>query len=316
MLPVDDKTPIGYKPNHVMTPKTKIKMLLRKMIYPTYLRLLHPVCNRIFGRDGTLDVDQWYWGHRGLEFELLHERVHRLYGVHGKSVLIAGCGTGRDIASWVNYSPASIIGVDYFNYQTAWNQVTQNLGTKVPIAFVQGDLTNLAGSIADNSFDIIGSDAVFEHLKHLPDILREFHRILKPGGIVYATFGPLWYSWGGDHISGYDAIDSGYNHLLLEPEEYEVYLESAGEFAHSEHDGRTWIRHGLFSYLRPAAYQDELKKAGFEKIYSGAVIDPRAVRCLREYPEIRQRLLKNKERKLTELDLIVTGMTLLYRKIW
>jgi len=53
-----------------------------------------------------------------------------------------------------------------------------------------------------------------------------------------------------------------------------------------------------------------LETAGFSKLYLGAVIEPRAIRCLREHPEIRQRL-----QGIEELDLLITGMTVIYGKI-
>jgi ubiquinone/menaquinone biosynthesis C-methylase UbiE len=182
-------------------------------------------------------------------------------------------------------------------------------GDRAQLSFMQGNLGNLDW-LDDETFDVVGSDAVFEHLRDLPAVLQEFHRILKPGGVVYATFGPLWYSWGGDHFSGYDSIASGYNHLVLEQGTYERYLENAGEFSHSEHDGRTWIKGGLFSYLRPREYLAALNDAGFEKVYLGVVLDPRAVRCLRENLKLKARLLAENE----ELDLIVNAMTIIYRK--
>jgi ubiquinone/menaquinone biosynthesis C-methylase UbiE len=309
MLPEGDKTPADWQMPRDHIFEVWLKKPLRRLLYPAYLKLISPFVQRRFDPDDNLQVDQWYWGNRGLEFELLRTRLHRLIGITGQRVLVAGCGTGRDLPSWLQYQPLSLLGVDYFNYRRAWEALTSKYRGH-QISFIQGELGNLDG-IEDESVDIVGSDAVFEHVQDLAAVLKEFYRILRPDGAIYATFGPLWYSWGGDHISGYDCLASGYSHLVLNPESYEEYLESAGAFSHSEHDGRTWIKHRLFSYLRPKAYLGLLQEAGFSKLHLGLVLEPRAIRCLRENPEIKLRLLE----MAGELDLILTGITLIYKKV-
>ena len=39
--------------------------------------------------------------------------------------------------------------------------------------------------LPENSFDVVYSNAVFEHLPHPTSVLREVFRILRPGGVVY-----------------------------------------------------------------------------------------------------------------------------------
>jgi len=229
--------------------------------------------------------------------------------VRGKSVLVAGCGTGKDIPWWVPYQPSRILGVDYFNYRRAWDLLIRAYGETVPISFIQGDLQSLE-SIGDQSFDIVGSDTVLEHLQNLPNALREFYRILRPRGILYASFGPLWYCWGGDHLSGYDDNASGYNHLVLKRQAYEDYVDGAGEFSHSEADGRTWIKNDMFSHLTPQEYLAALDDAGFEKVHLGVGLEPRAEECLRRNPELKARLTA----EFGEFDLLVKSMTIVYRK--
>jgi len=54
--------------------------------------------------------------------------------------------------------------------------------------------------LADESFGAIFSVSVFEHLLEFDRCLLEMHRILVPGGIVYADFGPIWSSSLGHHV--------------------------------------------------------------------------------------------------------------------
>ena len=83
-----------------------------------------------------------------------------------------------------------------------------------------------------------------------------------------------------------------------------------GEAHHSEHDGRTWIAHDLFSRLRPHEYLRELAAGGFLRRFVGAIIDPRAVECLRRFPSLAGEL----RAVGTEIDLVVSGMTIIYER--
>jgi len=53
----------------------------------------------------------------------------------------------------------------------------------------------------DNSFDSIISIATIEHILDLPSVLKELHRVVKPGGIVYMQGGPLWSGSCGAHYN-------------------------------------------------------------------------------------------------------------------
>ena len=311
MLPAGDHTPEGFTLLRDSAAEKIIKRPIRRFGYPTYIFFVNRWLSRRY-RNLGLRPDVWLWGQRGNDYARCRRRANHFLPLSGKQILIAGCGTGRDVLSWAIHRPASLTGVDYFNYDKAWNMLRHQAQRDFPrtkLEFSQGDLTALS-QFPDGSFDVVGSDAVFEHVRNLPAVLKEFHRVLKTGGIMYATYGPLWYCWGGDHISGFDVNAAGYNHLILKPDEHERYLDSVGGYVHSEHDGRTWIKHGLFSYLRPAEYLSALVEAGFERLYVGLIIEPRAVRCLGENPDIRARLSEMN----MELDLITTDMTVIYRK--
>lgn len=311
-LPVDDCTPAQYMLPIPSGVEIFIKRPLRRLVYPAYKIFIKWLLAKRFKTKCTFSVDQWLWGQRGNDFEFHRRHINKLFFLQGKRLLIAGCGTGRDVMSWLPYRPESLVCVDYFRYDRAWAMLRQQAAIDYPeinIEFVQSDLSFMK-RFADSSFDLIGTDAVFEHVRNLPEVLNEFFRLLRPGGIVYATFGPLWYCWGGDHISGYDAIASGYNHLVLSRSAYAKYLDTLGTFSHSEHDGRTWIKNGLFSYMRPTQYIEAMEKAGFHREYVALIIEPRAIKCLSENSALASKLLN----KHDKFDLIVTGMTIIYRK--
>ena len=309
MLPQGDHTPVKYELT-VVGGEEHFKRIIRRFAYPIYNWINHVYLAR---RYTTKDFrpDLWLWGQRGNDYESHRRRVANLLPLVGRDVLVAGCGTARDLESWVKLKPRYIHGIDWFSYERAWALWQfrfAQMSPNVKVRFSQADLAHMS-EIPDASFDMVSSDAVFEHLKNLPEVLKEFHRILRPGGVLYATFGPLWYGWSGDHVSGYDKVTSGYNHLLLRREEYHRYLAGMGEHIHSEHDGRTWIEHDLFSRLTPRQYLHYLEEAGFKRLFMSAIIDPSAIACL-QHPKFNRSLVE----KIDNLDLLVSGMTIIYRR--
>lgn len=309
MLPQGDHTLADYQ-LPVTANGELVKRFIRRFIYPVYNAINHLFLARRYATD-DFKPDLWLWGQRGNDYERHRARVASFLPLQGRDVLVAGCGMAKDIESWVILNPRRVFGVDWFSYARAWGlwqQRYQQIAPKVEVHFAQADLAHMR-DIADASFDVVSSDAVFEHLKNLPDVLTEFHRILKPSGVLYATFGPLWYGYGGDHVSGYDAVTSGYNHLLLKEEDYQHYLEGMGAHTHSEHDGRTWIEHDLFSRLTPRQYLNCLEQAGFKRLFVSAIVDPMATACL-THPGFD----KSQVAKFDLLDLMISGMTIIYER--
>ncbi len=311
VLPEGDFTPAAYS-----LPSAErygwLKRPVRRFVYPILNAAVHPwLATRHASPEFRPDL--WLWGQRGNDYERHRRRVSRLFPLKGARLLVAGCGTGRDLESWVAMGPSQVSAVDWFRHDRAWSLWQDRFLLSAPrtaIQFMQGDLAHMT-SIADASCDVVGSDAVFEHLRDLPSVLKEFRRVLRPGGLVYATFGPLWYGWGGDHVSGHDRVESGFNHLVLSRDDWLQYVDAAQTGDHSEHDGRTWIRHDLFSRLRPTEYLECLAHAGFQREFVSAIIDPRALRALQFSPDLRSTLLRSHRLH----DLLVCGMTVIARRI-
>lgn len=91
---------------------------------------------------------------------------------------------------------------------------------------------------ADNSFDAVVSVATMEHVKGLDAFLTEVTRILKPEGLFFVEFAPIWSSAHGHHVyaiagskearfwkPGRNPIPD-YAHLLMTPEEMRADLRS------------------------------------------------------------------------------------------
>jgi SAM-dependent methyltransferase len=69
-----------------------------------------------------------------------------------------------------------------------------------------GTLENIP-AVFDGKFDMVVSDACFEHVDNLDDVLAKIILALKPGGQFYTMFGPLWSSSVGHHYGFGSAVN-------------------------------------------------------------------------------------------------------------
>jgi SAM-dependent methyltransferase len=98
----------------------------------------------------------------------------------GLSILDVGCGPGTitvDLAARV--APGKVIGVD-----VAEDAIAAAKKLETDIEFRVDDAYNL--DAADESFDIVHAHQVLQHLTDPVAALREWRRVVKPGGIVAA----------------------------------------------------------------------------------------------------------------------------------
>ena len=309
-LPPNDRTPIEFSLEEV-TPLEALKKQFRKFAYPLFLRFCQSKNRSQYSSLVEKGFDDIFVGQRGNDYENHRRRLNRVKGIEGSVVLIIGIGTGKDLNSWLAYRPKKIIAVDYFDYSKAWEMRRQSIQTSHPeleLEFKQMDVNDMK-DVASHSVDIICSDAVFEHLRHFDVAVKQMTRVLAPGGVLYSNFGPLWHSWGGDHISGSNDFVQGYNHIDLEKEAYEWYIDQFGEFDHSEHDGRTWIKNDLFSYLKMDEYI-QILSGNLKKVYLSCIVDEKALRFKQLHPEKWNSL----EERYGRDDLLVSGMAIFYEK--
>jgi len=104
-------------------------------------------------------------------------------------VLDVSCGLGYGSHVLARNTTASrVVGVDIDPRSIAY--ATDNYSDP-RVSFTQGDVQRLVG-VPDGSIDVLVS---FETLEHVPDpiaALREFHRVLTPGGRVIASVPNNW----------------------------------------------------------------------------------------------------------------------------
>ena len=104
--------------------------------------------------------------------------------------------------------------IDQDDYSNIYNQINDK--QKTSVNFKTSDLQNI--SFPDETFDAIYCISVLEHTEDYDKILNEFHRILKPSGIMVITFDV---SMGTDTLglnreSSINLIDTIEKHFSLE----------------------------------------------------------------------------------------------------
>ncbi len=131
----------------------------------------------------------------------------------GQRVLDVGCGHGSMAIYLARAGAAQVVGLD-LNCQliefASANLIQHHPDVAHRVTFLCQDLKDYP---EDQVFDIIVSKDTFEHILDLPGMLAEMKKRLKPGGRIYAGFGPLYNSPLGDH--GYSQSRIPWRHLML-----------------------------------------------------------------------------------------------------
>ena len=95
-------------------------------------------------------------------------------------VLDAGCGPGYKAAWFARLSPGTtVVAMDL---SASVGLAAQRYGDLPNLTFVRGDIASTP--FVDGLFGCISCDQVLHHTIDPPATLREFHRILAPGGLL------------------------------------------------------------------------------------------------------------------------------------
>ncbi len=119
-----------------------------------------------------------------LNYNYLAELGRRLCEESAPRALDYGCGAGQ-LVEFANAAGLNCIGVDTFYEGGSHREDARERGLLDTVIFELKD-----GRIpqADDSFDIIFSNQVFEHIDDFTTPLREIDRVLKPGGLFINSF--------------------------------------------------------------------------------------------------------------------------------
>jgi SAM-dependent methyltransferase len=130
-----------------------------------------------------------YTGKSKIEI-LLGEQV--LKELRGKVVIDFGCGDGQEAIELARNGALQVIGID--NREAALRRARENARR----AGVQ-DVCVFCSETGYGADVVISLDG-FEHFGDPGAVLRAMYDLLKPGGVVYSSFGPTWYHPLGGHL--------------------------------------------------------------------------------------------------------------------
>jgi SAM-dependent methyltransferase len=101
------------------------------------------------------------------------------------------------------------------------NSRSLNLGK---IEFQVADAQNLF--FRDGLFDLVFTQNALEHIPDPLTAIREAFRVLKPGGIFYATFDPVWTADSGSHFLEF--VNEPWLQILLTDDEFCECMRNGG----------------------------------------------------------------------------------------
>ena len=175
----------------------------------------------------------------------------------GTTVADVGCGDGA-MAYGVAHlgEPASVVGYDIVPVDTG------RILTCAEALGLSNDLPhNLRFELcsaeklpaADATFDFVYSWSAFEHILQPIGVMREIHRVLKPGGVVMIQVWPFFHSKHGSHL--WHWFPDGFAQLLYDTEHIAEVVRSSPE------SGPAWSGQILEAYA-------ELNRATVDDVHT------------------------------------------------
>jgi SAM-dependent methyltransferase len=125
-----------------------------------------------------------------LDFARQYATQHR-----DAAMLDFGCGAGRLVAA-ARASGLNMLGADVFYSGSNAHAEADDAGL---IGDAVHEIRDGRLPFADRAFDLIVNNQVMEHVDDLDAVLREIHRVLKPGGTLLSLF-PARDVWREGHI--------------------------------------------------------------------------------------------------------------------
>ena len=97
-------------------------------------------------------------------------------------LLDAGCGHGKSFRPLIeHFSPQRMIGIDA-EAECLHRAAAEAKNEHTPIELRRGDVADL--ELPDASVDLVFCHQTFHHLIRQEEALAQFHRVLKPGGLL------------------------------------------------------------------------------------------------------------------------------------
>jgi 2-polyprenyl-3-methyl-5-hydroxy-6-metoxy-1,4-benzoquinol methylase len=112
--------------------------------------------------------------------------------IRGKHVVDYGSGEGDEVIEMARRGASTVTGVEI-------QERVRSLATEKALQAGVGDSVQFVAA-AEGSADVVVCLDSFEHFADPAAELATMYRVLKPGGLVMASFGPTWYHPYGGHL--------------------------------------------------------------------------------------------------------------------
>ena len=215
---------------------------------------------------GGRESEEVYFNYQYRNTEYLFRNLYsRHVDFADKEVLDLGCGFGGR-TTWyaVNSGCRSIIGVDIDRYSlSVANRESPRIKAQHPIRFQEIPPSRLP--FQDKSFDIVVCDETLEHVADPLTLLRECKRVLRTGGYLCMSIGPLYYSALGAHL--YDYINFRWPHLFLPKRVIADLVRSLPEKRHKFTHDRAIETFLTLNKFTPGKYRRVFSQLGMRQLH-------------------------------------------------
>jgi SAM-dependent methyltransferase len=311
--PQTDRTEKGFEKAFKPTFKQVLKRELGRHIYPVKNYLQRGKIMRQLSEIGALPQhppDLLAWGDKGFSAEIFLKTIRERIG-QVETIGCFGCGMGVESIQIARFlKPRKIFAYDYLNYDQAWRYVSDQLKRRgIEFHPIQCDLRRSIP--APERVDALISFAVLEHLHSLPTTFRNLKEVLKPNGWFAAVWGPLWYTFSGDHIAAELGFAHGFDHVLLSPEAYVEWYRTHPRNRDLVARGETtWLEMGLVSFARYADYVREITRSFGCIKWEGQAISVEAFDYMNAFPDAWAKMLIENP-QISSRDLILKHVAVL-----
>jgi 2-polyprenyl-3-methyl-5-hydroxy-6-metoxy-1,4-benzoquinol methylase len=127
-----------------------------------------------------------------------------------------GCGSGELTLGLARAGMTNIVGVDFLpRFIASARAHARAAGMQDRVRFVSADLRTWT---PPHRFDVVLSFDAFEHIGNPRAFMQRMQDFLAPGGIAVISFGPLFHSPFGDHMSEFFRVPIPWRGALFSDE--------------------------------------------------------------------------------------------------
>jgi len=181
---------------------TKIIVFLNSLLRePSNISTLH------FAKLSIENYQSWEYD----EIKRIYHEFGQEFDLENKLILDVGCGLGGKLLFYEEKNAKSVIGFDlrFLSVKSALSLTKKNNSQTIKLL----NSNSASMPFPSDTFDVIVSINVFEHVDNLRETLIECKRVIKKDGLIFLHFPPFYSPWGA-HLEGW--INFPWPHIFFE----------------------------------------------------------------------------------------------------